>query len=174
MTDSPLTSIRTRGDPVLSSPCQFITWPDPELPAAVDSLRSALLAFREAHGFGRAISAPQVGIAKRLIFCVLDNSEFVVINPVIRWRSDAMFEVWDDCLSVPDQLVRVRRHVSISLDYQDDTGQSHGWNDLTRDESELMQHEIDHLDGILMTERAIDADSIRPMSERASLVNRSN
>ena len=85
-----------------------------------------------------------------------------------------MFEVWDDCLSVPDQLVLVRRHVSISLDYQDDTGQSHGWNDLTRDESELMQHEIDHLDGILMTERAIDDDSIRPMSERASLVNRSN
>ena len=44
----------------------------------------------------------------------LGAGPFVLIDPEIRWRSDETLPVWDDCLSVPDRLVRVRRHRSIS------------------------------------------------------------
>ena len=139
-------------------------------PTTYKTLQTALEEFRREHGFGRAISAPQVGVAKRLVYLNLGSEPFCVINPEITWRSEALFEVWDDCLSVPDCIVRVRRHCSISLDYADEHGNRHHWEQLPEDMSELMQHEIDHLDGVLMTERAIDADSIRPIADRARLI----
>jgi threonine dehydratase len=71
---------------------------------------------------------------------------------------------------VPDCVVRVKRHESISLQYQDEQGRLRDWQQLPADLSELVQHEIDHLDGILMTERAIGKDSVRPISEHTALV----
>ena len=100
----------------------------------------------------------------------LGATPFALINPEITWKSDGMFEVWDDCLSVPDRIVRVRRHRSISVSFQDELGRKRQWDKLPEHLSELVQHEIDHLDGILMTARAIDDQSVRPISEHATLV----
>jgi threonine dehydratase len=72
---------------------------------------------------------------------------------------------------VPDRLVRVRRHRSISLGYRDERFRLRRWDRLPPDLAELLQHEIDHLDGILMTDRATGDGAVRPASDRAALVD---
>jgi len=134
----------------------------------IEGCFETLTELRKRHGFGRALAAPQVGIGRRLIAVDLGAGPFAVVNPEITWRTEETFEVWDDCFSVPDKLARVRRHRSISLDYRDDRLRLRRWERLPPDLAELLQHEIDHLDGVLMTDRALE---VRPASERASLID---
>ena len=68
--------------------------------------------------------------------------------------------MWDDCMSFPWIMVRLRRHRSISLQYVDEDGRTREWRQLEQSISELLQHEIDHLDGILAIDRALDRESI--------------
>src|SRR5688500_7262016 len=91
---------------------------------AFDSLAATLDAFRKQHGFGRAISAPQIGIAQRFIAVNLGRGTFFVVNPVITWRSEETFTMWDDCMSFPDLLVRVERVRSLSLEYVGEKGKA--------------------------------------------------
>ena len=140
-------------------------------PAELAALCATLEAFRAAHHFGRAIAAPQIGLAKRLIAIDLGAGPFVVVDPEITWRSDETFELWDDCFSVPDRLVRVRRHSSISVRYRDEHYRERRWERLPAELAELLQHEIDHLEGVLMLDRAIDRKAIRPAAERAALID---
>jgi peptide deformylase len=125
-----------------------------------DALAATLEDFRRAHGFGRAISAPQIGIAKRFIAVNLGKGTFFVVNPVITWRSEETFTMWDDCMSFPDLLVRVERTTSLSLEYVDEHGTRKEWRELDQAAAELLQHEIDHLDGVLAVDRAIDGESL--------------
>lgn len=162
-------TILIQGHPLLETPCTPVVFPDPELAAQLASLHQSLADFRREHGFGRAIAGPQGGIGKRIIALNLGATPFAVINPEVTWRSPETFEVWDDCLSVPDHVVRVRRHRSISVQYLDEQGRQRHWQHLPADLSELLQHEIDHLDGTLMTKRAIDATSVRPIAEHRQL-----
>ncbi len=73
--------------------------------------------------------------------------------------------MWDDCMSFPDLAVRVKRHTSIDIEYQDENGEPRVWSALGQAASELLQHEIDHLDGILAVDRAISEDDIIYKSE---------
>jgi peptide deformylase len=125
-----------------------------------DDLAATLHAFRAQHGFGRAISAPQIGVAQRFIAANLGKGTFFIVNPVITWRSDETFTMWDDCMSFPDLLVRVARHRSISIEYVDEHGAAKRWEEMDLAASELFQHEIDHLDGILAVDRALDRESL--------------
>jgi peptide deformylase len=79
--------------------------------------------------------------------------------------SNDMFEVWDDCMSFPDLLVRVQRHRSCTIEYRDDNWAKHSL-DLENDLSELLQHEYDHLNGILAVSRAMKGHSYALRSER--------
>ncbi|MFZ2491945.1 MAG: peptide deformylase [Thermoanaerobaculia bacterium] len=128
--------------------------------ARFDELASTLKSFRAEHGFGRAISAPQIGIAQRFIAVNLGRGTFFVVNPVITWRSPDTFTMWDDCMSFPDLLVRVARASSISIDYADEHGRPKRWQEMDRASAELLQHEIDHLDGILAVDRAHGEDAL--------------
>ncbi|HUR81831.1 MAG TPA: peptide deformylase, partial [Thermoanaerobaculia bacterium] len=85
---------------------------------------------------------------------------FFVVNPVVTWRSGETFTMWDDCMSFPDLLVRVPRFRSLSLRYVDEHGEAKDWPELDAAASELLQHEIDHLDGVLAVDRALDARSL--------------
>jgi peptide deformylase len=123
-------------------------------------LAQTLDEFRRAHGFGRAISAPQIGVPLRFVAVNLGEGTFFIANPEITWRSDETFTMWDDCMSFPDLLVRVQRNASISLDYADETGARKSWREMDRPVAELLQHEIDHLDGILAVDRALDRDAL--------------
>ncbi len=163
-------SILTRGHAALTSASHPVTQRDPALAEQLIELHATLTDFRARNGFGRAMAAPQGGIAKRVIVMNLGAMPFALINPKITWRSEAMFEVWDDCLSVPDCVVRVQRHCSISVSYLDEQFRERIWANLPKDLSELVQHEIDHLDGILMNERASGKDAIRPIAEHSQLI----
>ncbi len=90
----------------------------------------------------------------------LGENTFFVVNPVISWRSDETFTMWDDCMSFPDLLVRVERTKSLSLEYVDEHGKPKTWNELDQAAAELLQHEIDHLDGILAVDRALDREAL--------------
>ena len=110
--------------------------------------------FRRQNGFGRGIAAPQVGARRRIIFLNF-GEPFPLINPTIDRASREMMELWDDCFSFPDLMIRVRRHAEITVSYTDEHGAQRELN-ASGDLSELLQHEIDHLNGILATDRAID------------------
>ena len=125
----------------------------------IRDLHDILFEFREKYDAGRAIAAPQIGVMKRLIYMHIDKP-VVIINPVLSDLSDEMFELWDDCMCFPNLLVRLKRHKSLLLTYRDEAWLEHRLP-LTDAMSELIQHEYDHLDGILATQRAIDDKSFR-------------
>lgn len=133
---------------------------DPSFAMGARRLVETLEAFRARHGFGRGIAAPQIGVALRFIALNLGQGPFIVVNPEITWRSDETFTMWDDCMCFPHLLVRVRRHLSISVRYNDEQGHEREWVRLDRPTSELLQHEIDHLNGTLAIDLAVDRDSI--------------
>jgi peptide deformylase len=148
------------GDPRLRQVSREVTdFADPAFRAEVETLQATLSAFRREYGFGRAISAPQIGIGRRFIAVNLGEGPFLVANPEVTWRSEETFTMWDDCMSFPSLLVRVRRYSSLSLRYRDGGGEPRTWERLDQAASELLQHEIDHLDGVLFVDRAIDRDS---------------
>ena len=82
------------------------------------------------------------------------------INGKVMPVSDQTFTMWDDCMSFPFLLVRVRRHSTIAVRYLDDEGSVRVMDRLDQATSELLQHEIDHLDGILAVDHALDTDAI--------------
>lgn len=122
-------------------------------------LKSAMADIQAKYHFGRGIAAPQLGIMKRMIVLNLDR-QYVLINPEITDKSDAVFELWDDCMSFPNLLVKVKRHQRISVRFLDEKMNPQTWT-VEDAVSELIQHEYDHLDGILATQRAIDSRSFR-------------
>jgi peptide deformylase len=150
------------GDPRLYEICEPIAEADrPLIGGWVADLDAAMRAVRARYGFGRAIAAPQLGIMKRLIYMNTPATGPVTfINPTLTNLSPAQFELWDDCMSFPNLLVRVSRHESLTINYLDEHFEPQTWA-MTGDLSELLQHEYDHLDGILCTMRAIDERAFR-------------
>jgi len=162
--------ILTVGDPRLRQVAVAVEPRDSGLGAEIGRMLATLEHFRALHGYGRALAAPQVGIGKRVVVMNLGSEPFALLNPEIAWRSSECFEVWDDCLSIPDRIVRVQRNRSVSVAYLDQQFRRWEWARLPSHLAELAQHEIDHLDGILMLDRAWGEGAIRPIQDRAELV----
>jgi len=149
------------GDPRLRELAEPVADPrDPVFLAESARLQAVLEAFRREHGFGRGVAAPQIGIPKRFIALNLGQGARTLVNPELTWRSPETFTLWDDCMCFPWLLVRVRRHRSVSLSFLDEEGERREWERLGQAESELVQHELDHLDGILATDRAEGPEGI--------------
>jgi len=148
------------GDPALYEVAEPVLQSELEnLMPHIQLMWESILDIQKQYGFGRAIAAPQVGLAKRIIALHIDRPA-VMINPEVLDKSEEMFELWDDCMSFPNLLVKVKRHRRIKIAYFDiDWKRQEEW--LEDDMSELFQHEYDHLDGILATQRAIDNKSFR-------------
>lgn len=149
------------GDPRLQQKCAPVksATATASINAARD-LRDTLANFRKRNGFGRGIAAPQIGILKRIIYLCFPQEGFdnPLINPKIIVSSKAKIRLWDDCFSFPDLLVKVERAKEIAVEYLDATGRKRTII-AAGDLSELLQHEIDHLDGVLAVQRAIDGKS---------------
>lgn len=144
--------IRLLGDPVLRTRCEPISKPNSAgVRVIVDDLRETLRDWQSRFGSGRAISAPQIGAPVRVVYVEMDRP-WPLINPEIIDIGTEDFEVWDDCFSFPNLLVRVSRAHHIRVRYQTLKGE---WKevDLEGDRAELLQHEIDHLDGVLAVDR---------------------
>jgi len=130
----------------------------PEILALVADLADTLAHWRKTTGYGRAIAAPQIGVNLRVIFLQLPGAEpWPFVNPEIVERSPEKIVVWDACLSFLSIFMQVERHCKIIVRYQNLRGE---WHEVQADEdrnlSELLQHEIDHLDGILAIDRITD------------------
>jgi peptide deformylase len=166
-TESPA-EILLIGDPRLRWPSKPVADArSAETREIVARLHATLADFRARHGFGRAIAAPQIGARRRIVAFDIGPGPRALINPRIVARSDATFTLWDDCFSFPDLLVRVRRARSITLEFEDELGRTQRWRDLAPREAELFQHELDHLDGVLAVDRAVDADAVVTRAEFA-------
>ena len=154
--------IRQLGDPLLrevSRPAASFA----EAEAVLADLRDTLHDFQRGHGFGRGIAAVQIGIPQRVIYIEIGGAAYTIVNPVVEFLSEEKFTLWDDCFSFPDLLVKVERSVSMQLRYEDAQGVQ--VLRAERDFSELLQHEVDHLDGILAIDRAMDRNSWRTRTQ---------
>jgi len=146
------------GNPLLRAVSAPVATPA-EAGGVFQDLRDTLHEFQRHHGFGRGISAVQIGEPKRLIYIELDGRAYLLRNPDFEWRSEEKFQLWDDCFSFPDLLVRVERSAAVRIRFHNEAGE------IERLEaagafSELLQHEIDHLDGILAIDRALGRNSL--------------
>ena len=153
------------GDPLLREQCAPVTDPrSPEVAALARDLFDTLAHARRTTGYGRAIAAPQVGALHRVVVLRLparDWQPWVLVNPEIVERSADTMVVWDACLSFLSIFMQVRRHREIVVRHQDLAGD---WHETRagelHDESELLQHELDHLDGVLCLDRTEDLRTV--------------
>lgn len=142
-------------DPVLRRKAHKVTEFGKEFQTLVDNMIETL---REAPGVG--LAAPQVGLSERLIVVEYGDDDdetvpkklFVVANPEITYKSEEMVSGLEGCLSVPDLIGEVDRHVKIEVKGLNRHGKpvkikAEDWI------ARIFQHEIDHLDGILFTDR---------------------
>jgi peptide deformylase len=90
----------------------------------------------------------------------LGEGPFLLVNPELSGFSRRRFTMWDDCMSFPWLMVRVERQLHLDLNYLDEQGNRKTWNNVEQAVSELLQHEGDHLNGILAIDRALDRDAI--------------
>ena len=147
------------GNPKLYESCAPVKENDiEELKTVVQDLHDTLMDFRKKFNAGRAIAAPQIGVLKRLVYMHL-QSPVVFINPVLDDFTRKTVELWDDCMSFPDILVKVKRYKNCRISFRDLKWKRHSII-LEDNLSELLQHEVDHLNGILAIQRAVDNKSI--------------
>jgi peptide deformylase len=152
------------GNPILRTRCSAVKdFSSKETRNTIVDLRDTLVDFQKRCGFGRGIAAPQIGSTLNIIFVRLGRLG-VLINPKIIKRSTQMIELWDDCFSFPDILVKVRRHKRIEISYVDEAGERKTLKAADA-LSELLQHEIDHINGVLAIDRTISKKDIILRSE---------
>jgi peptide deformylase len=132
----------------------------------VRDLRDTLHEFQRTHGFGRGISATQIGVAERIVYLEFEGKSYCLINPEWVRMSAERFQLWDDCFSFPDLMVRVERSVSVEIRYEDEHGAAQALA-AQGALSELIQHEMDHLEGVLAVDRALDGNSLCTREEWA-------
>ncbi len=144
-----LSEVRQFGDPVLKSRASEITDFGPEL--AAESERMIAL-MREAMGIG--LAATQVGVMRRMLVFQAgpDAAPRALINPVLEWSSDDLVTAEEGCLSLPNVIVDVERplHARVSglgVDGEVLKLEASGL------EARVLQHEMDHLDGVLILDR---------------------
>lgn len=102
---------------------------------------------------GKGLAAPQVGILRRVICMRYQGGVVVMCNPVIaRHGKDVVTDV-EGCLSLPFKRVRVPRYRIVDVTWYDVYGNAQSAT-MRNDDARCVQHEIDHLNGVLITERA--------------------
>jgi peptide deformylase len=151
------------GNPILRQKSLAVSDPSArEIAALIQDLADTLAHWRATTGYGRGIAAPQLGVLERVIFLQLPGEKpWPFINPEIIERSKEKIVVWDACLSFLSIFMQVERNREITVRYQSLDGAPHEFRaGDDRSLSELLQHEIDHLDGILAVDRIVDTKSL--------------
>ena len=143
------------GDPVLRTEAAEVTVFDDNLRALVRDMFETMY-----HADGIGLAAPQIGLSTRVIVVDLrrqdeDDPEpqrIAIVNPVVTWESKEVEKQTEGCLSIPGLEEVVRRPAQVRVEGQDPDG-----NDIVIEADDLfgraLQHEIDHIDGILFVDR---------------------
>ena len=162
-----LAHVRTWGDPVLKSSARAVDRFDEALEAEVDYMRGIM---HDAYGVG--LAAPQIGTSNRvLVYRVQPESPIIaLVNPEVEWMGKETEVVEEGCLSLPNVHVDVERPVHVRARAVDERGEPM-IIEASGLEARVIQHEIDHLDGVLMIERCPRdqrKEAIRTLREQAS------
>lgn len=142
------------GDPVLRTEAEEVTVFDEALQKLVRDMFETMY-----HADGIGLAAPQIGLSRRVIVVDLrkqDDEEepprVAIVNPVVAWHSEETDKQSEGCLSIPGLEEVVQRSIAVRVEGQDPEG-----NDIVVEADELfaraLQHEIDHVDGILFVDR---------------------
>ena len=155
--------VRTFGDPVLKTRAAPVETFDDALSHLAEEM---LMTMREHEGVG--LAANQVGRLKRILVAAVEDEELVIVNPVVEEAADTTEKELEGCLSIPGIQVEVERPTMVTISGQDPTGAP-----LRIEASGLLarifQHEVDHLDGVLIldrTDRESRKAAMREMRER--------
>lgn len=159
----PIRPVLQLGNPLLRETALPVNDPTArEIHDLVRDMGDTLAHWRATTGYGRGIAAPQLGVLRRVIFLKLRDVEpWPLINPEIIHYSPEKVTVWDGCLSFLSFFMQVERHRHITVRYQNVLGEFlefEAGDD--RNLAELLQHEIDHLDGVLAIDRVSDIRTI--------------
>jgi peptide deformylase len=156
------------GHPVLRARARTVDKSElksPALQAFIDSMIDTMFEYA-----GVGLAAPQVHEGLRLFVALLDaegrgeGNAVVVINPELTLHGDQVVEGWEGCLSIPDVRGRVPRAQHITLSALDRTGKRFEF-DLKDFPARVVQHETDHLDGVLFFDRMRSLESLTYLEE---------
>jgi peptide deformylase len=149
-----LSRIRQYGDAALRMRAREVESFDEDLPRLAERMTDLM---HEAQGVG--LAATQVGVLRRLFVFVDEGEDRVFVNPVITKRSDATDVEGEGCLSLREVLVPVERSAAVTIEGFDAAGEPVKL-ELELPSARIVQHELDHLDGVLIIDRT-DAESRR-------------
>jgi len=155
--------IRMFGDPVLKTRAAPVESFDGSLAHLAEEM---LLTMREHEGVG--LAANQIGRLKRILVAAVEDESFVLVNPVIEEATDTTEQALEGCLSIPEIQVEVERPTAVTILAQDTSGaplRIEAAGLLAR----VFQHEMDHLDGLLIldrTDRESRKAALRELRER--------
>src|ERR671914_338771 len=159
--------IKRLGDPVLKSKATPVDRFD-------DSLRNQAgrMAALMSDALGVGLAAPQLGVSQRLLVYRVgpDAPVIALANPEIEWASDEREILEEGCLSIPGILVDVERPVHVRIRALDEEGENRSI-EASGLEARVIQHEMDHLDGVLILDRTTREqrkDAMRTLRETAA------
>lgn len=155
-------SIVTAPHPVLTTPSQTVTSFDKKLASLIQDMKRTLLATRNPKGVG--LAAPQIGAGWRVFITrpkesgdirVFINPEIITYSPDLVEGVPEREKKLEGCLSIPKLWGKVKRSQTLTLRYQDETGASHE-EEFKGFVATIIQHETDHTNGILFTQRILE------------------
>jgi peptide deformylase len=144
-----LSFIRRFGDPVLKSRATPVDRFDDALRAQVARMGGLM-----GDALGVGLAAPQLGVSQRLLVYRVgqDAPTIALVNPEVEWRSEDEETMEEGCLSIPGITVDVERSVHVRVRAKDEEGQNR-LVEASGLEARVIQHEMDHLDGVLILDR---------------------
>jgi peptide deformylase len=145
-----LAHVRRFGDPVLKSRAAAVDRFDDALRAQIERMSGLM---HDALGIG--LAAPQIGVSQQLLVYRVgpEGPDMALVNPEIEWSSRETEEFEEGCLSIPGVLVDVDRPVHVRVRAQDEHGDLRVV-EASGLEARVIQHEVDHLNGVLILDRA--------------------
>jgi peptide deformylase len=163
--EAALRHIRTFGDPVLRAKARPVERFDDALLEEVARMGRLM---HDSIGIG--LAATQVGTLHRLLVYRVQHESPIValVNPVIEWRGKEAETMDEGCLSLPGVLVEVERPIHVRVSAKDERGEDIEI-EATGLEARVIQHEVDHLDGVLILDRTTREqrrDAVRALRER--------
>jgi peptide deformylase len=145
-----LSRIRQYGDPVLRMKARKVEEFDEDLRNLVERMTALM---HEAQGVG--LAATQVGVLRRLFVFVHEDEDRVLVNPTITSRSGDTAMDEEGCLSLRGVLVPVERPAAVTIEGYDENGNEQRL-ELQQPAARIVQHELDHLDGVLIIDHTDD------------------
>jgi peptide deformylase len=153
--------VRRLGDPILKSKATGVDRFDDSLRRQVQRMSGIM-----SDAFGVGLAAPQLGISQRLLVYRVgpDAPVIALANPEIEWASDEQEQLDEGCLSIPGVTVEVERPIHVRVRALDEEGEERKV-EASGLEARVIQHEMDHLDGVLILDRTSREERKRALRE---------